>query len=96
MDVFLTEIASRTDFFTSADLKGLIQNAQLAKMSQALQALTDSGGQEGTEEFGIDRGDVRNAFNSFAKGMSVSEIQRFGKIYADYQNKGQVKPDMSK
>ena len=38
-DQFLTEIAQRTDYFTSADLKGLIQNAQLAKMSLALQAL---------------------------------------------------------
>ena len=100
MDSFLTEIAARTDYFTSADLKGLIQNAQLAKMSQALQALQDSvAGQEGEEameEFGIDRADVRRAFETFAKGMSQEEIQRFGRIYAEYQNKGQVKPDMSK
>ena len=88
MDAFLTEIASRTDYFTSADLKGLVQNAQLAKMSQALQALQDMAGsgeeEKVEEEFGIDRADVRRAFDTFAKGMSEAEIQRFDRIYADY------------
>ena len=36
------------------------------------------------EEFGIDRADVRRAFDTFAKGMSDAEIQRFDRIYADY------------
>ena len=38
-DIFLTDLAAKTQMFTSADLKGLIQNAQLSKMSDALQAL---------------------------------------------------------
>ena len=33
---FLSWLVSSTEGFTSADLKGLIQNAQLAKMSQVL------------------------------------------------------------
>jgi SpoVK/Ycf46/Vps4 family AAA+-type ATPase len=35
-DDFLDWLVSSTDGFTSADLKGLIQNAQLAKMSEVL------------------------------------------------------------
>lgn len=69
-DEFLNELAGRTESFTSADLKGLVQNAQLAKMSVALQALQNSEGDEEVDEFGIDRNDVRRAFESFAKGMS--------------------------
>ena len=83
MDDFLDELAAKTQFYTSADLKGLIQNAQLSKMSEALQALQANGGEE-IEEFGIDRSDVRKAFKSFARGMSEQEIMRFNKIYADY------------
>ena len=99
MDTFLNEVAGKTKNFTSADLKGLVQNAQLAKMSRALQEL--QGAASGAEEeeigegFGIDRTDVMKAFETFAKGMSQAEILRFNKIYAEYQNKGQVK-DMSK
>lgn len=63
-------------------------------MSIALQEI-QSGGVEEVKEFGIDRADVRKAFETFARGMSESEIARFSKIYADYQNKGQKKPDMS-
>ena len=76
MDEFLSEIAAKTEFFTSADLKGLVQNAQLSKMSEALQALqtsaseNDKGDAEELKEFGIDREDVRRAFSSFARGMS--------------------------
>ena len=39
LEEFLVEISEKTEYFTSADLKGLVQNAQLAKMSQALEAL---------------------------------------------------------
>ena len=39
-------------------------------MSVALQALQNSEGDEEVDEFGIDRNDVRRAFESFAKGMS--------------------------
>ena len=63
-------------------------------MSVALQAL-QTGGEE-IEEFGIERVDVRKAFETFAKGMDREEIARFDKIYTEYQNKGQVKPDLSK
>jgi peroxin-1 len=37
-DTFVSWLASHTDGFTSADVKGLLQNAQLAKMSQVLKA----------------------------------------------------------
>ena len=68
--------------FTSADLKGLIQNAQLSKMSDALQALQDGGDEN--QEFGISREDVLLAFDSFSRGMSTKEILRFNKIYSDF------------
>ena len=96
-DAFLMELAAKTEFFTSADLKGLVQNAQLSKMSDALQALQQSAEQEAAEvqEFGIDREDVRRAFESFSKGMSSKEIARFNRVYADFQDKGQKKPDLT-
>ena len=94
LESFLLEIAAKTESFTSADLKGLVQNAQLSKMSDTLKALQDNAQDDAEEvaEFGIDRSDVRRAFETFARGMSAEEIARFNRIYADYQNKGQVKP----
>jgi peroxin-1 len=35
-DLFAAELANQTNNFTSADLKGLIQTAQLSKMSELL------------------------------------------------------------
>ena len=66
-------------------------------MSDALQALQQSAEQETAEvqEFGIDREDVRRAFESFSKGMSSKEIARFNRVYADFQDKGQKKPDLT-
>ena len=55
-------------------------------MSDALAALQENAdeGEQEMEEFGIDREDVRKAFQSFARGMSEAEMARFNKIYADY------------
>jgi len=57
-------------------------------MSVALQALQSSGGEQEAQEFGIDREDIRNAFDSFSKGMSTKEIARFNRVYAEFQDKG--------
>jgi len=57
-------------------------------MSVALQALQSSGGEQEAQEFGIDREDIRNALDSFSKGMSTKEIARFNRVYAEFQDKG--------
>ena len=96
-DTFLTELAAKTESYTSADIKGLVQNAQLAKMSIAFQMLLGAAdeGEAGASGINIDREDVRRAFDSFSRGMSTKEVQRFGRIYAEFQDKGQRKPDFS-
>ena len=81
---FLTEMAGETEHFTSADLKGLVQNAQLAKMSRALQALSAQEDAEADAEVGIDRADIKAALASFSRGMDLTEVKRFDRIYADF------------
>jgi hypothetical protein len=76
-------------------LKGLIQNAQLAKMSEVLKNEEKGGNSGGGENddgieanFRISQQDVRESMKTFVKGMSEQEKRRFLAIYAKYQDKG--------
>ena len=92
---FIDWLSRNTYGFTSADIKGLIQNAQLAKMSQLLKAHEQPSSQEIEEDgspeepdFRINEEDIRESLKTFVKGMSESERNRFLSIYAKYQDKG--------
>lgn len=88
-DDFLNWLVSKTDGFTSADLKGLIQNAQLAKMSEVLKHEENNGrSAENEVDFRISQHDVRESMRTFVRGMSEQEKRRFLAIYAKYQDKG--------
>ena len=78
LDQFISDLAYKTHHFTSADLKGLIQNAQLARMSEFIRENSDK--TDGAE-FGINRADIEQTFQTFVKGMSQQEIRRFEEIY---------------
>ncbi len=88
-DDFLDWLVSTTDGFTSADLKGLIQNAQLTKMSEVLKHEENNGRSDENEvDFRISQNDVRESMRTFVRGMSEQEKRRFLAIYAKYQDKG--------
>ncbi len=84
-DDFLDWLVSTTDGFTSADLKGLIQNAQLAKMSEVLKHEENNDRSDENEvDFRISQHDVRESMRTFVRGMSEQEKRRFLAIYAKY------------
>lgn len=105
---FLNETAESTRNFTSADIKGLIQNAQLEKMSWTIKENTKQGKQieeadgeipnpKPDLDFSISEKDVKATLLTFVKGMNEAEMQRFLGIYKKYQDKGQVtKEDLAK
>ena len=96
LDNFLDHIAHRTEHFTSADIKGLVQNAQLGRMSQVLkeQELKKGpvNGEEAEISFSINEEDIEANLKTFVKGINDQERNRFLGIYAKYQDKGQVNP----
>ena len=79
MDAWVQQLATRTEGYTSADLKGLVQNAQLAKMSEALK--------NGTEDFNISEDDVEAALANFSRGMSLSEAKRYRAVYEKWMDR---------
>jgi peroxin-1 len=66
-DTFVNEFATMINGFTSADIKGVIQNAQLAKMAVILDNIKD---QDEVDEVKIAEADVRDAYKKFVKGMN--------------------------
>ena len=74
--------AQQMDGFTSADIKGLVQNASLEKMSQAIKA--------SSEDFKISCQDIDKSLAGFASGMTKQEALRYRHIYAAYQDRGSV------
>ena len=79
MDAWVQQLATRTEGYTSADLKGLVQNAQLAKMSEALKI--------GTEDFHISEDDVEAALATFSRGMGISEAKRYQAVYEKWMDR---------
>jgi len=75
-DLFAAELAKQTNNFTSADLKGLIQTAQLAKMSELLKQADEN------FELTLTEHDIQDSLSKFSRSMSKEEITRFNKIYA--------------
>jgi SpoVK/Ycf46/Vps4 family AAA+-type ATPase len=73
---FVEQLARKTNFFTSADLKGLCQNAQLSKLADPL-----------TIERELTEDDLTKALKVFTKGMGESEVKRYQDIYARWQDK---------
>ena len=73
---FVEQLARKTNFFTSADLKGLCQNAQLSKLADPQ-----------TIERDLTEDDLTKAFKLFTKGMGESEVKRYQDIYARWQDK---------
>ena len=83
LDNFIQSLVQRSEHFTSADIKGLIQNAQLAKMSRLLkEQVSDDSNLEA--DFSISETDIMDSLKSFVKGISDQERNRFLGIYAKY------------
>eukprot|EP00347_Sterkiella_histriomuscorum_P013019 403366324 len=88
VEKFVDYIASRTENFTSADIKGLVQNSQLGKMSKILKESEGSNQQDEDPDFSINEEDILENLKVFVKGINDQERRRFLGIYAKYQDKG--------
>lgn len=91
-DKFVKDLAKRAENFTSADLKGLIQNCQLEKMSQMMKQDLDKDF-ESEPDFSINESDISQTLTTFVKGMDPQTIRKYLQIYHKYQDKGQNKAE---
>ena len=74
----MKSLARRSQNFTSADTKGLIQNCSLDKMSAALKEENED------PDLSITESDIEATLTTFVKGMTALEIARYKAIYEDY------------
>jgi peroxin-1 len=89
---FLLNIVKKTANFTSADMKGLIQNCTLDKMSSVIKAESQKplGSQQDDQEpdLSIRESEVLETFSKFVKGMNKQEMDRYDAIYYKFQDRG--------